>query len=312
MLDISENNFSSAITPNWFWNATRLTSLNIRYCHFYGQVPDAVGKMTSLEQVYFQQNNFMSTMILSSFKHLCNLKLLDLENSNTGGDITELMERLPNCHWNKLETLDLSLNNISGELPNWPAPLTNLTYFSMTGNNLTGILPAWVWALRKLQVLDLRGNKINGVVNEDHLNSLTDLVLLGLGSTLLQIKIRPNWIPPFKLQAVLLESLQLGPAFPSWLKSQTSIKVLGISNASINAIPDWFWVVFSRAVFLELADNQITRTLPATLEFMAADTMVLSNNRLNGTIPKFPRNITYIDISRNSLSGSLPSDFGAP
>lgn len=29
-------------------------------------------------------------------------------------------------------------------------------------------------------------------------------------------------------------------------------------------------------------------------------------------VPKFPRNITYMEISKNSLSGKLPSDFGAP
>ena len=140
-------------------------------------------------------------MIPSSFKHLCNLKVLDLQESNIGGDITELMERLPNCHWNKLQMLDLSFNNISGELPNRPGSLTK-TYFVLSANKLTGIIPEWVWALRKLFILELRGNKINGIVNEDHLNSLTDLEFLGLGFTLLQIKIRPNWIPPFKLQAV--------------------------------------------------------------------------------------------------------------
>lgn len=208
--------------------------------------------------------------------------------------------------------LDLSANNISGELPNLPGPLTNLTYFVLSDNKLTGTIPAWVWTLRKLFILELRWNKINGVVNEGHLNGLTDLVFLGLGLTQLQIKIRPDWIPPFKLQAVLLDSLQLGPAFPSWLKSQTSMKILSISNASINAIPDWFWVVFSGAELLNLSDNQIFGALPATLEFMATNTMVLSNNRFNGTVPKFPKNITYIDISRNSLSGPLPYDFVAP
>ncbi|XP_025801225.1 receptor-like protein EIX2 [Panicum hallii] len=222
------------------------------------------------------------------------------------------MERLPNCRWNKLQMLDLSLNNISGELPNQLGTLSNLTYLVLSGNKLTGKIPSWVWALRKLFILELRGSKISGIVNEDHLNSLADLEFLGLGSTLLQIKIRPDWIPPFKLQTVLLESMQLGPEFPSWLKSQTSIKLLSMANSSINAIPDWFWVVFSRADFLDLRYNQISGTLPATSEFMAANTLLLSNNRFSGTIPKFSRNISYIDISSNSLSGTLPSDLEAP
>ncbi|KAJ1290391.1 hypothetical protein BS78_02G239600 [Paspalum vaginatum] len=126
------------------------------------------------------------------------------------------------------------------------------------------------------------------------------------------MKIRTNWIPPFKLLGVDLQSLQLGPSFPSWLRYQPSIQVLAIRNASITAIPDWFWAVFSGALDLDLADNQISGALPATLEFMEAEVMTLSNNRFNGTVPKLPRYIRYIDISKNSLSGTLPSDFGAP
>lgn len=61
-----------------------------------------------------------------------------------------------------------------------------------------------------------------------------------------------------------------------------------------------------------MAYNQITGTLPATLEFMAAKTMDLSNNRFTGMVPKFPINVTYMYLQRNSLSGPLPSDFGAP
>lgn len=110
-----------------------------------------------------------------------------------------------------------------------------------------------------------------------------------------------------------LESVKLGPAFPHWLKSQTGILNLLIPNASITStIPDWFWVVFSGATELDLAYNQISGALPATLEFMSAEIMVFSNNRLKGTAPIFPINATHIDISKNLLSGPLPSDFRAP
>ncbi|TVU03091.1 hypothetical protein EJB05_51375, partial [Eragrostis curvula] len=311
VLDISDNYFDNPISPNWFWNATSLTSLNIRGCSFYGPIPDEIGRMKSLEQVSFLGNNLMSTMIPSSFKNLCNLTALDLSNTNTTGDITKLMERLPNCHWNKLQKLDFSQNNISGELPDQPGPLTNLTYFRLSGNKLTGKIPSWIGVLSKLYILDLSWNQIYGTVDEDLLNSLTDLKYLRLSSTL-QMKIRADWIPPFQLLTASLLSVQLGPAFPLWLKSQTSIVNLLIPNTSITAISDWFWVVFSGAKSLDLAYNQISGALPASLEFMAAEYMAFSNNRLNGTVPRLPRYIKVIDISGNLLSGPLPSDFRAP
>uniref|UniRef100_A0A0D9XYE6 non-specific serine/threonine protein kinase n=1 Tax=Leersia perrieri TaxID=77586 RepID=A0A0D9XYE6_9ORYZ len=313
-LDISENIFSTRIAPNWFWNVTSLTFLNIAYCSFYGPIPDEIGRITSLEQISLEQNNLNSTMIPSSFKNLCNLKVLDLVSTNTAGDIRELMKRLPNCPSNKLQELGLSANSISGTLPNWSEPLANLTILLFSNNYLTGTIPSSIWALTKLNYLDLRNNMLNGTVTEHHLGNLNNLVYLGLGNnTHLQIKISSNWIPPFKLQIVLLNSLQLGPEFPAWLRSQRSIQHLQISNASISAtIPDWFWTVFSRAEFLGLAFNQISGTLPTTLEFMAARTMFLSYNRFTGTVPKFPRNLTSMHMSDNSLSGTLPSDFGAP
>ncbi|XP_020201273.2 receptor-like protein EIX1 [Aegilops tauschii subsp. strangulata] len=312
VLDISGNNFSTTISPNWFWNTTSLTYLNLKGCNFRGPIPDSIGNMTSLEQVYFQRNNLMATMIPYGFRNLCSLKILDLEQSNTSGDITELMERLPNCPSNMLQILDFSYNNISGALPNWPGPLTNLTYLVLSGTNITGPIPEWIGALTELVSLELGGNRLNGIVTEYHLKGLKDLKFLGLHNTDLQIKVSPNWIPPFKLQAIFLASLQLGPAFPPWLRSQTGLQLLHMSNASITAIPAWFWVAFSRTNFIDLSDNEITGTLPATLEFMSTQKMVLSNNRLIGMVPKFPRNTEYMDLSGNSFSGTLPSDFAAP
>lgn len=298
--------------PNWFWNITSLSALDIRSCGFFGSIPDEIGRMASLEEVYFQGNNLMSTMIPSSFKNLCNLKVLDLRSTNTTGDIRELIEKLPNCHWNKLQQLGLSYNNIGGTLPNWSEPLANLTVLLLSNTNISGAMPSSIWALTKLNILDLCSNKLNGTVREDQLGNLTNLVYLGLGNTHLQIKASSDWIPPFKLQVVLFYSLQLGSEVPPWLRSQTSIQHLQIANTSITTIPDWFWIVFSRADFLDVAYNQITGTLPATLEFMAAKTMDLSNNRFTGMVPKFPINVTYMYLQRNSLSGPLPSDFGAP
>ncbi|VAH99411.1 receptor-like protein EIX1 [Triticum dicoccoides] len=312
VLHISWNNFNTTIAPNWFWNSTSLTSLNLEACRFYGPIPEYIGSMASLEEVNFGGNNLMSTMIPSNFKNLCNLKILDLSASHTLGDISELMGRLPNCTSNKMQVLDLGENMLGGAMPSSPGPLQNLTCLALPHNKLTGPIPKWIWSLTELLVLDLEVNQLNGVVTEDHLKSLRNLKILILGKTLLQIKVSPNWIPPFNLQVLLLEGLNLGPEFPSWIRSQADLQILMIANASITTVPDWFWEAFSRAEVVDLSKNQITGTLPATMEFMAAEIMDLSNNRFTGAVPKFPRNIKGMYLSVNSLSGTLPSDFRAP
>lgn len=118
--------------------------------------------MSSFEAIYFPGNDLMSSMIPSNFKNLCNLKILDLSASNISGDITELMERLPNCPSSKMQMLDLSGNRLGGAMPNRPGPLANLTILSLTQNELTGPIPKWIWSLTDLLVLGLDENKLNG------------------------------------------------------------------------------------------------------------------------------------------------------
>ena len=166
VLDISGNNFNTTITPNWFWNSTNLTSLNLRGCDFHG--PIRLFQMTLAAWPLL--NKFHSRGIIScppwyssSFKNLCNLKVLDLEQSSTPGDITELMGRLSNCPSSKMQMLDLSYNHVSRALPNSSGPLTNLTYLVLCRNKLTGPIPQWIWQLSDLFILELAGNKLSGM-----------------------------------------------------------------------------------------------------------------------------------------------------
>ncbi|OEL18305.1 putative leucine-rich repeat receptor-like protein kinase [Dichanthelium oligosanthes] len=222
--------------------------------------------------------------------HVVKLNLRGMDPGKVGGKISYSLVKLRQQRY-----LDLSYNNFYGvQIPEFLGSMSSLRHLDLSYTGLLhGRIPPQVGNLTKLIYLDLkcwyRYNPLNYY----------------------PFSVNVAWLSqPSSLKH--LDMSYLGPAFPSWLKSQTSIDLLHISNASITSIPDWFWVVFLRAKFLDLADNQISGTLPATLEFMAAENMVLSNNRLHGTVPKFPRNITRIDISKNSLSGTLPSDFGAP
>ncbi|XBH60264.1 hypothetical protein VPH35_114886 [Triticum aestivum] len=136
---------------------------------------------------------------------------------------------------------------------------------------------------------------------------------LTLSDNSIAITVSPTWVPTFSLSFIHLRSCQLGPKFPTWLKWQTGMYSVDISNTSINDMaPGWFWVAASSAGYLNIQNNQITGVLPSTMEFMRAEAMDFSSNQLGGTIPKLPINLTYLDLSRNNVVGPLPLDFGAP
>jgi Leucine-rich repeat (LRR) protein len=102
----------------------------------------------------------------------------------------------------------------------------------------------------------------------------------------------------------------MGPLFPTWLLSQVNILELDISNASIfDRLPDWFATTFSKATSLSFSNNGINGTLPTNLESMISlQELYLDSNQLTGPIPLLPVKLRKLDISRNHLSGQLPSN----
>ncbi|XP_073361275.1 uncharacterized protein [Aegilops tauschii subsp. strangulata] len=46
------------------------------------------------------------------------------------------------------------------------------------------------------------------------------------------------------------------------------------------------------------------------MEFMSLQSLFINSNKLTGEIPNLPRNITFLDMSGNCLSGNLPSNIG--
>ncbi|CAL5038962.1 unnamed protein product [Urochloa decumbens] len=272
---------------------------------------DISGKLTSMVLLDLSENNLVG-MIPPNLKNLCNLEELWLFGNNINGNIAELFERVPSCSWNKLKTLCLSHCNLTGNLPNKLEPLRNLTVLDLGDNNLTGPVPLWLVEFTNLIELDLRSNCLDGVTHEGHLSGLGSLKTLQLSGNSIAIAVNSGWVPPFNLEEIQLSSCRLGPKFPTWLRWQTKIYNLDISNTSISdMLPDWFWGIASSVLYLNMQNNQIRGVLPPAMEFMRTKEMDLSSNEFSGPIPKLPKNLTMLDLSKNNISGPLPIDFGA-
>jgi len=193
----------------------------------YGQFPDALGDMTSLQvlDLSFNYNNDEKYRIMTTdLKNLCNLEVLNLDWAFLYGDIAELFtNKLPRCSPNKLQELDLNWNQLTGMLPRWIGQLTSLVVLNLSRNNITGSLPISVGQLTGLQTLDLscnnqnghvpyeigklsnlthldlNSNKLDGVITEEHLVSARSLKYIDLSYNALKIEISSDWQPPFRL-----------------------------------------------------------------------------------------------------------------
>ncbi|KAL3737984.1 hypothetical protein ACJRO7_019505 [Eucalyptus globulus] len=110
LLDVSHNSLSGAL-PADVGNLKNLISLNVSYNQISGEIPTTLGNCLGLEELYMQSNHFRGP--IPQFKGLKGIRFLDLSNNNLSGQIPEFLVNLSSS----LQFLNLSFNNLEGEVP---------------------------------------------------------------------------------------------------------------------------------------------------------------------------------------------------
>ncbi|ONH94922.1 hypothetical protein PRUPE_7G040200 [Prunus persica] len=289
---------------------------------------------TSLSVLDLSSNGLNSTIPPWLF-NLTELEMLDLTDSSLTGKLPDSLGYLKS-----LKYLHLSDNSFQGSIPKSIGNLTSLEEFYLGWNQMIGIIPESLWELSSLVSLDIYGNTWEGAITDAHFAKLGGLRKLSIGNNSpnisLVFNISSDWIPPFKLRFLYIRSCQLGPKFPAWLRNQTELTTVVLRNAMLSdTIPDWFWQLDLQLDILDVAYNQLSGRLPNSLRFSYSSTVDLTSNRFEGPLPLWSSNITwlylrdnifsgpiphnigqvmpnltYLDISRNSLSGSIPLSCG--
>ncbi|XP_064962390.1 receptor-like protein EIX2 [Musa acuminata AAA Group] len=329
VLDLSEN-FINSTLPLWLFNISGLEHLDLSANILQGNIPPSFGNLASLKGLNLAYNFRLQGGIPTSFKNLCKLQNLILSGININKDLLGLDEIFSGCIKMSLEILELSSTNISGQLPEWLFQLKKLKSLQLVRNLISGPIPVLIGQLASLQelylaqnqlnetipesvgwlsqlvVLDLEHNYLEGVMSEAHFGNLTKLKYLTLSSNSLALKVKSNWIPPFRLESLWMGSCRLGPEFPAWLQSQRNISEIAMSNASIiDAMPSWFWSLISTAEYVKISGNQISGHVPNLLHLNNFVDLDLSSNYFDGPLPYFPPGMIFLDLSNNSFSGTI-------
>lgn len=109
----------------------------------YPAIPNSIGKMTSLENLYLGCNNFNE--LPRDFINLTNLKTLDL----SWNEFEEIPDELNNLH--SLKELNIS-NNYITEVPEWISTLENLAFLNINGNQIKSI-PNSIESSTKIKII---------------------------------------------------------------------------------------------------------------------------------------------------------------
>ncbi|KAH7690636.1 Non-specific serine/threonine protein kinase protein [Dioscorea alata] len=296
VLDLSKNMMHGKL-PESFGNLRQLQQFRMPGNGITGKLPESAGKLSSLWELDLSKNNINGTLP-KGMGNLCKLQTLDFTSNSISGGIDDLIDGLSKCRENK----DGSASESS----------EGLKTLRLGNNKLNGTVPEKIGQLSKLSVLHLSSNSLMGVLTESHFANLTNLAYLDFSYNSLQLNVSENWKPPFNCKTIRMCSCRVGPTFPTWVKTQTQLGDLCLSDAGISGnIPAWFWNLSSTPQYLlNLSNNNLEGRLPTSLKNYFFSLIDMSSNKFEGPLPELdPIALFVIDLTSNSFTGSIPSYF---
>ncbi|XP_074294167.1 uncharacterized protein LOC141621966 [Silene latifolia] len=180
---------------------------------------------------------------------------------------------------------------LAGTLPEAITELTELTQLILNPGLVTGPIPTQLGRLKNLRVIFLSHNRLTGPIPSS-LVELTQLHTIDFSFNRLTGPIPPSLLTDIpNLKILILASNQLTGNIPDTSTSPNSLFHLDLKcNRLVGPIPT---------------------TLPLTLRYVS-----LSQNLMwgpiNGSILKALPDLSYLDLSYNQFSGSLPTSFFRP
>ncbi|XP_030487788.2 receptor-like protein EIX2 [Cannabis sativa] len=326
-IDVSNSGISQSI-PSWFWNFTsQLSFVNLSNNQISGEVVEDYSSMQNLTEVDLSSNYFVGPIPIflfraealylsrnkfSSLNAICNvtyqyLSFLDISDNQLTGE-------LPNCFskHKAIQILILSNNKLSGKIPNSIGNLSWISTLHLSKNNFVGKLPSSMKNCRELEVLDLGNNRLEGPIPMWIGKSLQQLIILSLRSNHFNNKMPTNLDHLVHLQVLDLSLNDISGNIPTCIGNFTSMK-----NNEDDSFIDYTTITHSGNGSSSY-DDEISLTWKGSLsEYKSTLRLVkmidLSSNKLTGELPREIvelNGLVSLNLSRNNLSGKIPTQIG--
>jgi len=337
LLDISDNQFAGNISSSLIAIPTSLGYIDFSYNHFEGLFSFSLFANHSKLKVIILicENNKLEIETEDSvvWDNLSfQLKTLILRNCT----LNKLTDNIPKFLFDQheLERIDLSHNKLTGNFPMWLLQNnTGLRELSLQNNSFVGKFHLPPDQHKSILYMDISDNCLDGQLQEN-IGKITPYVKY--------LKLSRNhfegYLPSSIGEMSHLEGLDLsfnnfsGELPAEFVANCTFMFTLKLCNNRFNG--EFFSKHFKlqNLFSLELNNNQFTGTLPAIPLQWSLHYLDISNNNMSGTIPRWMVNRTdfstfntsnnsfegqipcgpvdslrLVDLSHNSLSGSLPS-----
>ncbi|CAN6898698.1 unnamed protein product [Brassica oleracea var. botrytis] len=238
-----------------------------------GTLPNSISNHKYLRVLSLPGCNLFGK-IPSSLRNLSYLTKLDLFENGFTGELPVLIGNL-----RRQTDLQIAFNSLNGNFPRMLLNLSELTRIIFRSNHFEGMLPSNLSNLSKLVYFDMSGNSFSGPIPSSlfMMSSLTHLAL-----------VRNDFSGPLEIgKGVVDFSIFLH------LKSLTSLDLSYLNTQSSN----------------NFFGGEIPRTI---CDMVSLDTLVLSNNHFNSSIPQcfenFNATLSVLHLQNNIISGTFPEE----
>ncbi|KAM3753032.1 hypothetical protein ACB098_03G063600 [Castanea mollissima] len=315
-LNLSQNQLTGTLKLQNI-TSSQLNYLDLMINKLYGSIPRTITNFTYIQYLYLTSinpNDMLELNLFFELRSIESLFLSDLSNNKITGKNTS-----DDCMLNALQVLDLSNNQLIGQIPHCLANFSNsLSILNMRNNSFHRKLAETFTKGSNLRTLDLSLNIINGKIPRSLVNCGM-LEVLKLGNNNL------NDIFPFWLESLLeLKILILLPSeyFNTW---NTMLMAPGKINSKPKYMGDHSGYyedsisVMNKGVEMELelivlnlSSNSFTGPIPSSFgNLIELQSFDLSQNKFQGEIPQQLTSLTflaYLNLSQNQLIGPIPQD----
>ncbi|KAK8553501.1 hypothetical protein V6N13_062303 [Hibiscus sabdariffa] len=325
-LSIVQNQFNGTF-PKEIGNLSNLEVLEMAYNEFVPmKIPREFGQLTKLLYLWMTQTNLIGE-IPESFNNLSDLKHLDLAINNLEGAICSRLFSLKNLtdvylFHNKLSgeipkavdalrliEIDLSMNDLTGSIPEEFGKLQQLESLNLAYNQLTGELPTSISQLPSLRDFRIFQNKLSGVLpSEFGLHS--ELEGFEVSENQFSGPLPENLCAGGVLQGVIAYTNNLNGRIPESLGNCPTLRTIQLHNNKFSGeIPQRLWTTFNLSTLL-LTNNSFSGKLPSRLAWNVSR-IEISNNKFSGEIPTSIAswsNLVVFQASNNLFSGKIPKE----
>ncbi|KAF8042002.1 hypothetical protein BT93_A0563 [Corymbia citriodora subsp. variegata] len=367
IINLSNNQFSGHLSGSLNATCCQLTLLDLSSNNLKGPMPAYVFELRGLSYLSLSSNNFSGSLHIDVFQRLKNLTYLDLSHNRLSINATastsavfgfstlstlklascqlsflpEFLENLP-----MLRNLDLSDNQIHGEIPNWTWESKFLSDVNLSFNlfdKLGEPLPHLTYTLslplpRRSVYLDFSSNSFSSVLENDMGKHLGNTIFFSLSNNHFHGPVPESICEAWNLEVLDLSNNHLVGNIPQCLMLE-NLKVLNIRNNNLTGgIPHTFPgscllrtldvngnlltgklpISLAKCSMLEVLDignNQIKDVFPCQLmNISTLRVIVLHSNKFHGQIGCPVNSDTWkmlqiVDLAFNNFTGMLPEGF---